>query len=68
MPRLDDTDKAFIDSLLPDGEAPLGVIAIIPFIDADGEFRWRNYINVDLLDVTVEGLLDRVKDELRHRE
>lgn len=64
---LDETDVAFISTIVPPGMLPLGVVAMCPYLDPDGRVRWRFYYNVvGQVDVTLIGILEKMQHQLLH--
>lgn len=59
--NLDDVDGAFIDSLMPEGSVPLGFVAVLLWVDGEGEQRWRCYSQMDTTVTTTLGLLELAK-------
>lgn len=64
---MDDPDRAFLDSLLPEGAVPQGFIAVAAWVEADGAMRWRCYNQLDLPISGCLGLLELAKLDLVNR-
>lgn len=60
----DDIDKAWLDSIVPEGCVPLGFIGIASWLDEDGTQRWRCYSQIDVPISASLGLLELAKLEL----
>jgi hypothetical protein len=62
--ELDEDDKAFVDSLVPEGCIPMTLMAVVAWLDPDGSLRWRQYVQSDATTTQCLGLLDMVKHRL----
>jgi len=58
---LDEVDTTFVDSLVPDGAMATGLYAIVTWLDADGEPRFRCYNQTDERLSGLIGLLEMAK-------
>lgn len=60
----DDIDKAWLDSIVPEGCMGIGFIAVAHWIDDEGTQRWRVYSQIEAPVATSLGLLELAKLEL----
>lgn len=58
---MDKHDKAFVDSLVPDGAVPVGLVAVVAWVHPDGTRAWRCYVDCDDTVTTTLGLLELAK-------
>lgn len=62
---MDDIDKAFLDSILPDGAGMAGFVTVASWINQEtGALQWRVYSQIDVPVSTSLGLLELAKLEL----
>lgn len=65
--EMDEVDRAFLASLVPDECVPLGFIAGVLWLDENGEQRWRAYSQLDTPLTSHLGLLDLMKLDMLRR-
>lgn len=58
---MDEIDSAFVDSLIPDGAAMPELLAIVQWLDEDGDPHWRVYNQTDQRTSGILGLLEMAK-------
>lgn len=59
--ELDAEDRAFVDSLVPDGCLATGLLGIVTWLDENGAPCWRVYNQTDERLSGLVGLLDMAK-------
>lgn len=62
--RLDPLDKQFIDSMLPHGTIPTGVVCVITYIDQSGDNRWKLWLESDIPITGIIGALELAKIDI----
>lgn len=65
--QMDDADRAFLASVVPDGAGMAGFLAIVTWFDDDGRMKWRTYNQLDVPISNVLGLLELAKLDLLAR-
>lgn len=55
---LDDADRTWLNTIMPRGGIPVGFIAVILWIDENGEQRWKCYSPLDAPISTALGLFE----------
>lgn len=58
---LDEADKVFVDSLIPDGAIPVALVAVVAWVNGDGGMQWRCYVDADAPVSSVVGLCEFAK-------
>lgn len=58
---MDKHDKAFVDSLVPDGAVVTSLVAAVAWVNEDGSQSWRCYCDSDATVMTTLGLLELAK-------
>lgn len=55
------SDKDFVDSLLPDGAIPTGIVTVLTYIDTSGENSWKLWVESDVPVTAIVGALELAK-------
>lgn len=58
---MDEVDIAFVNSLMPENAISTGFLAVVTWLDLDGEPHWRVYNQTDGRISSVLGLLEIAK-------
>lgn len=64
---MDDADRAWLLSMVPEGCVPQGFIGVAAWFNDAGEMRWKVYNQLDLPISGVLGLLELAKLEMVNR-
>lgn len=54
-------DKDFVDSLLPEGAIPTGIVTVLTYIDTSGENSWKLWVESDVPVTAIVGALELAK-------
>jgi hypothetical protein len=65
--EMDDEDRAFLASMVPDDGLPLGFFAVAVWTEPDGELKWRFYDQLEMVLTNHIGLLELAKLEVIRR-
>lgn len=60
---MDDVDRAYLESWLPEGAVVVGMVSAVTYMaaDADGALRWAVHCDMDAPVTTTLGLLEMAK-------
>lgn len=63
---MDDVDRAYLDSFIPEGSIVIGMVTVVSFIPpgSDGALAWRVHNDIDAPLTSALGLLELAKLDL----
>lgn len=67
MDDLEDVDRAYLESLMPDGSVPTALVSVVSWIDEEGKQHWRCHCIADAPVTSTLGLLDLAKMDVLAR-